>query len=120
MHKLHWSLDRWAAGAGKRQRVSPQDDAFHFFNRDSTDRDPPRKPHLEEAAMALLLLDVHSAPAKVSHPCTPSCLLCFCHLSKQSRWYSLDALQSHQGERRHRRQLFPVLPRRGIAAVPFQ
>ncbi|CAK0763405.1 hypothetical protein CVIRNUC_003054 [Coccomyxa viridis] len=48
----------------KRQRMSPQDNAFHFFNRDNTDRDPPRKPHLEEAAMALLLLDVHSAPPK--------------------------------------------------------
>ena len=92
-HKLQWSLDASAGGAGKRQRVSPQDDAFHFFNRDTADRDPTRKPHLEEAAMALLLLDVHSGPAKVGHPDTSSSLLCFC------RGYSQVPLRSHQGER---------------------
>ena len=54
------------AAAGKRQRVSPQDDAFHFFNRTDADKEGQRKPHLEEAAMALLLLDVHSAPGKVT------------------------------------------------------
>ena len=56
------------AGAGKRQRVSPQDGAFHFFNRAEADKEAQRKPHLEEAAMALLLLDVHSAPRKVICP----------------------------------------------------
>ena len=95
-HELQRSLDTSGAGAGKRQRVSPQDDAFHFFNRDNIDRDPPRKPYLEEAAMALLLLDVHSAPAKVGDPGTSSCLLCFCPLpapflqraEAEHRWYS--------------------------------
>ena len=53
------------ATPGKRQRVSPHDDAFHFFNRADADKEGQRKPHLEEAAMALLLLDVHSAPGKV-------------------------------------------------------
>ncbi len=48
--------------------MSPQDDAFHFFNRTDADKEGQRKPHLEEAAMALLLLDVHSAPGKVQHP----------------------------------------------------
>ena len=123
MHKLQQLLDRWAAGAGKRQRVSPQDDAFHFFNRDNIDRDPPhrdppRKPHLEEAAMALLLLDVHSAPAKVGDPGTSSCLLCSCHLHKQGRWYSQDALQSHQGDRCRRGRPLPMPLRRGTSAVP--
>ncbi len=56
------------ASAGKRQRVSPHDDAFHFFNRADADKEGQRKPHLEEAAMALLLLDVHSAPGKVTRP----------------------------------------------------
>lgn len=60
------------AAAGKRQRVSPHDDAYHFFNRNDADKEAQRKPHLEEAAMALLLLDVHSAPGKVTS--LPSCL----------------------------------------------
>lgn len=56
--------------AGKRQRVSPQDNAFHFFHRDDAEKEAPRKPHLEEAAMALLLLDVHPAPGKVTCLCS--------------------------------------------------
>ena len=56
------------AAAGKRQRVSPHNDAYHFFNRNDADKEAQRKPHLEEAAMALLLLDVHSAPGKVTYP----------------------------------------------------
>lgn len=64
--------------------MSPQDAAFHFFARGEADKDKEapsqqqhqqqRKPHLEEAAMALLLLDVHSAPAKVGRSipyCSP-------------------------------------------------
>ena len=62
-------LSPWLC-AGKRQRVSPQDNAFHFFNRDDAEKEAPRKPHLEEAAMALLLLDVHSAPGKVTSLCS--------------------------------------------------
>ena len=48
--------------------MSPHDDAFEFFNRPDADKQGQSKPHLEEAAMALLLLDVHSAPGKVTHP----------------------------------------------------
>ena len=109
MHKLQQSLDTWAAGAGKRQRMSPQDNAFHFFNRDNTDRDPPRKPHLEEAAMALLLLDVHSAPPKVGacSACSASAVsrsradgaarMC-CRATKESAATDVNVSQCCQGE----------------------